>query len=458
MSFLPKPPLYSGIEINKKELRVANMLKTRKGWELVSLKTYNENDPVNQLDIGTTVSALSSREILVRSLELPVKKTKDFKAAVSFRLEPLLPYKLDRASVQTELTEKKSNTSVLTAFVCRNDHIQKHLDVLQKRELVSEKITCVPYALAALVSLFHNATQIQFLVHEGVDEITCILTQNSKLLTSRAFEKSGDWALEVQKTILSFLSTHKTKSFDNILFIGNRRDEIEKATGKKVLSPLFSKISISHDDLTNYGLAIGIAVAANGINFRETKFSCLDLWNRYRKPLSTSVALIALLFCAFFLYEMFSISKIKKEAGRAFFSVIKETGRSISYKSLPKTSEDYLGYMYKIEKEINSQPNIFPLKPQLPLVKDCLAWLSSQPGVVIDSFHYKLVKFPTVREKQEHYKALITIDFHSQNSKSAQDFRDVVTSRNVFIDSGEEISWSSNRASFYLKDKTSYET
>lgn len=460
MSFFPTPPIYAGIDLKHTSAHVAYLRKTRKGWEIVRLESFAQGEPVKLLDMSTTISALPSQKTLVRSCEIRVKKERDLKAALDFQIEPLLPYPAEKAVIQAQPIEKKLNGTLITAFAVREDHLKSYLERLQNEGLEPEKITCVPYALAALSTLFPQRTSSQFIVHEGDDEITCVLVEKGKLLAARAFDSGPNFAKEVQKTILSFASTHKTKTFETILLLGKESEAIQGATGKTVLLPSTSAIAVSQEDLVRYGLAIGIALAAEGIDFRQKSFAYPHKWRQIKKPLIATIALALLLIGTVAGFGQIALQHKKQAAAHAYFSLLKAERRSLEEAASLTTSEEYKNALNNLENEVRARPDTFPLHPAIPKVREFLAWLSTQAAINVDSLHYAMVKRPDFSHTKDHYKVKVELEFSATHPKDANAFHDLLVSPNSFLDSKEEVQWTAGkgkyRATFYLKDKTRY--
>ncbi len=454
MSFFPTPPVYWGIDANEKATHVAQVRKLRKGWEVVSLKTFSPCEPVNPLDMGVVVSSLPSRETLVRTCELQIKREKDLNAALTFQLEPQLPYSADNAIIQSQTIEKKVDGTLLTAFAVRKDHLKIHLEALNKKGIEPEKTTSTPYALAALTTLFPQTLYPQFLVYEGEEEVSCILVERGKLLAARAFDHKRDLGREIQKTILSFSSAYKTKEFETILLIGKQSSLIQEATGKMVLFPSTSTLFLSQEELTRYGLAIGIALAADGIDFRQKEFAYPHQWRRIKKPLIACVALSILLVGSLCAFGQIALTHQKKSVEHAYLSLLKTEGKEA------KIPYDYHSTLSALEKEVRARPNTHPLLPNVPKVRELLTWLSTKQAIEIESLHYTMVKRPDFSRKNERYKVKVDLEFSSKDNSSASAFHDLLVSPCKFVDSEEEVQWSAGkgkyRTSFYLKDKTRY--
>jgi len=458
MSFFPTPPVYIGMDVNTQNTHVAQLRKSRKGWEVMYLKTYSPNEHLNLLDRGTVVSSLPSRETLVRTCELHVKKEREIKAALAFHLEPQLPYSAEQAVLQFQSIKKKVKGTVLTAFSVRSDHLENHLKHLNEKGIKPEKVVCTPYALAMLTTLFPQTNSPQFLVYEGKEEITCVLVEQGKLLAARAFDHKSNLGTEIQKTILSLSSTHKTKKIESILFIGKRGESIQQATGKKVVFPSIPLLPISQEEIACYGLAIGIALAADKkMDFRQNAFTYARTWTQVKKPLIVCVALSILLIGSLFSFSHSALRQQKQAVKQAYLSLIQE--KEIS-SSLLKTPEDYLLSLSQFEKKVRARPDTFPLLPIIPKVEEVLAWLSTQPSIDIDTFHYTMVKRPSFSHKKERYKIKVNLEFFAKDLDAANAFHNLLLSPCKWIDPKEKVEWiigkGKYRASFYLKDKTRY--
>lgn len=455
MSFFPTLPLFAGIDMREESTLTAHLRKTRKGWEVLHLRTYLKTEVVKPLDTSLVVSALPARETLVRTTEIQVKNERDIRDTLKFQIEPQLPYPIEKAVLQYQVLEKKENKTSLTLFAVRKDHLIKHLEQLKERGLEPERVTSVPVALTALISLFPPTLSPQFLVHEGEDEVTCILVEGGKLLASRAFESSLDIGTEVQKTLLSFSSTLKGKACETILFLGTRGGQIQNATNKPVSIPQTPSLLLSQEELIRYGLAIGIALSSEKSNFQERT---PQKWRRLKKPLLATAALTLFLIGSLIGLTL-SAQKIQKEnVKKAYLALLEREGKEVS--ELPTSIPDYLNRLSTLEKEIDARPDTFPLHPEIPKAREVLAWLATYEGIEIESLHYSMVQRPDFSHKKTPYKIKIELELSAKRNQAATQFHDGLHSPNLFVDTEEEIQWIAGkgkyRATFYLKDKTRY--
>jgi type IV pilus assembly protein PilM len=126
-----------------------------------------------------------------------------------------------------------------------------------------------------------------------------------------------------------------------------------------------------------------------------------------------------------------------------------------------------------ISKELQSNPDLFPLQPNVPRVSDFLAWLAqhskvidpeqpeSPPLITLESFSYNMIKRPDMTKRQEKYQVKVEMEFDAANSRAAREFHDALLSPNPFIDPKGDVKWMTTsqgkyKATFFLKDKTVY--
>lgn len=477
MSFFPTKPQFVGIELTSSSIKIVSLRKNRNGWEILNLKEVSLEKPVNPLynisKEGTVISSISSREVLVRNVEMQIKRKKDIFSALEFQVEPLLPYSCDKAIIQAQIIAETNKKTLLTAFSVRVDHLENHLKQLGDFHIEPEKVTCIPYALAAFSTLSPLSHSPLLVVHVGCDEVSCALVEKGKLLASHAFDRSLDLTNELQKTILSFSTSHKTKQFEAILLLGqdpSLSETIQKASSKPVFFPLCPSLPLSQEELIRFGLSIGIALSSSGPNFRQKTFTYPHPWKKLKKPLLAYSTLTSIFFVIFFSFLQVSLNHKKREIKNTFQALLKMENKSDPLSQTLVTAGEYSLFLKNLEKEIQSRPETFPLLPKIPQVKEVLAWLSTHPNVVaknttlltFDTFRYSMVKRPSFTNRNERYKVKVELEFSTLSSQVASAFHEALLSPNPFIDPKEEVEWligkGKYKASFYLNDKTRYHT
>lgn len=466
-------PASIGVDIGKSSLRFAALRKTQKGWKVEALKEISsEEDPLPfcaQYKKNILISAVSTRDVLIRPCEIELKKKKDVITALEFHVEPLLPYPLEKAIVQSQIMGLRENTTLLSVCAMRQDHLASHLEVLKLHGLEPESVTSRSHALAALSPLL-SQTQAPFLiVHEGEDELAIVLVEKGIVLAARIVESKKDQALEIEKILLSFAAAHKTKAYEAIYFFG--KDPVLKTlfqnlSDKPLLPPSSPLLSLTHDEWIHYGLAIGTALAFKSVNFRQKEFAYPRPFKRLKGPLATYFTLALLLAGSIGLIGEMTINQKKEVIEKAYRALLKDVDKKLD--TLPGSSEKYALVLNGIEKEIRAKPEIFSLLPQVPKVKEVLSWLTSLTGpagkegapIIIEALHYQMVTRPDFAQKKERYRVRVDLEWSAQDLTAARAFQEALKSDNSLVDTAEEIQMFQTRgkykASFFLKDKTKY--
>ncbi|NGX43826.1 MAG: hypothetical protein K940chlam7_02131 [Chlamydiae bacterium] len=256
------------------------------------------------------------------------------------------------------------------------------------------------------------------------------------------------------------------------------------------------------EQIQKYAIPIGAGLSAlprakNRVNFRQKDFIYPHPWKRIKKPMSIYLGLCLLLALALYVFGQAYIAnkevKLKEDylellalMKKPFYEfeqdfrkkgtleeqmVVEEEFTIIKF-----SQEDIRKRLNLLEKEIATAPESFPLFPNIPRVSDVLAWLSTHPLIVgeskeetiensriqLKSFSYKMVKRPEQNKKKERYQVKVEIDFTALTPRFAREFHDSLLAPNDIIDPKGDVKWSTERdgyrASFFLKDKTSYPT
>ncbi len=329
----------------------------------------------------------------------------------------------------------------------------------------------------------------------------------------------------VVRTIYSLAKQLRERQATHLLIVGQAHlaaSDLEEALCKllqkePLVVPDHPSFGMNSAELVKYALSIGEALSAlpgkgnqrkgDQINFRAQEFAYPSPWKRLKKPVLTYMVLCISLAFALFLYgKTYSVHK-KGALKYQFLDLLAGMNRSYpdfesEYRAKTKSLEEFsdspsiaalkpeeiqmrLDYL---EKEIQLIPQIYPLYPNVPLVSDVLAWLSTHPSFTltqipsentdlektseqqialtnlktpqIEIFNYVMTKRPDSAKKGEKYQVKIELEFSSPIPKMAREFHDALIAPNDFVDSKAEIKWTSNkdryRTTFYLKDKTVY--
>ena len=132
------------------------------------------------------VTSLPTVDILIRPLELALKKTKEIDAVLNFQAEPLLPYSIDNGIVDRIILSKGKEGSKLAVIAARKDHIEAHLNQWKGIRIDPEVVTTDPVALTAFGKYYAPNTSTYYGIYLGHTHSFCTLVIEGKLITSQA--------------------------------------------------------------------------------------------------------------------------------------------------------------------------------------------------------------------------------------------------------------------------------
>ena len=514
------------------------------GADVKPLYTDEQRQAIENLTANhIVVTSLSTMDILIRPLDLALKKTKEIDAVLNFQAEPLLPYAIDNGIVDRIILSKDKEGTKLAVIAARKDHIESHLNLWKSIHIEPEIITTDPVALTAYGKYYAPSVPTYFGIYLGYTHSFCTLVIDGKLITSQAVSNSLNdmiiaideasgigipasqaalmssassntpqdleapiktakeaWRMSIMRTILALAKQARGLDIDTVLLAGPGAtlapliNTILATINKtQAASEVPSKDNFDENKLKEFALPIGAAMSAlpsfpDQINFRKPPYAFSDPWKRLKRPLATYLGLCLGLATALFFfgqaYSRYEETLVKQEYLK-LLSVLHKTydeyemqlplDETEKTESIEGLSVDQLKTRLNIiEKEIQAIPQIFPLQPNVPLVSDVLAWLSTHNSFIqkegagvkdslrIESLSYTMVKRPEPSKKQEKYQIKIELEVSSPTPKSAREFHDALIEPNDFVDPKGEVKWSSSRdrykTSFFLKDKTIYPT
>ena len=495
------------------------------------------------------VSTLSASEVLIRPMELKIKKEKDIDAVISFQAEPLLPYPVENAVLDRISLLKTKEGTLLTVIATRKDYLAQHIDQWKSLGINPEVISAVPAALTQFANQFAKEQEILFVLHLGAAQTVCVIVNTGKLIAAQAIpqgidhlveelakdkdagtaaarlefnqmnfnlplkEENSHFAaaidalrLEITKVVYALAKQTKGKEINTLLLTGEGAS-IDKLPAllcrnlnKTLINPTENPaFPASVADLQKYAIPLGAALSAlpktqDQINFRQGDYAYPNPWKRLKKPLIIYTAACLLVAAALYFFGTAYLSYREAEFKQQYLELLNVMNKPYSLfereftdkfpSERPRieeitplqnlTQEDLTKRLQFLKKEIQASPQLFPLMPNLPLVSDVLAWISTNPNFVgqndaennlhqslqLESLSYQMVKRPDLTKKQEKYQVKVEIEFTSPNPKMAREFHDALIAPNEIVDPKGEIKWSSNRdryrASFFLKDKTTY--
>ncbi len=432
------------------------------------------------------ITSLASRDVLIKPLELKLTKKAEIDAVLRFQAEPLLPFPLEHALIDSVTLHREENKTVLAIFATQQATLRSHLEQFHLHQIEPEAVSCPPHALSCFAQEYFPDHSSLFILHIEEASSTLIIMKDRVLAASRSLPVGSDdtdnerFLMELSKAILSLETQTKEKEIITLAIVGNAPQE------KGVFSELNKAPIFCDDKLSPYALPIGLALSTlppyqrSLINFRQGDLRYPHPWKRMKKPVFSYFAACLLLTFALFFFSKEALRTKERGVIRSYGEMLAHWGTDFdtfeqsfsnnvsSPSGLSKEIiHDRLNY---IDSTVLAPQELFPLFPNLPLVTDVLAWISTHPTVVtlnendervalisLKSLSYTLVKYPKIGKKKEPYHAKVDVSFTAPTTKDAREFHDALLESTDFINLKHEVKWSSNKdvymATFYLKNK-----
>lgn len=391
------------------------------------------------------VTALDTNDVLVRPLEIKLKKDRDIDAVLSFQAEPLLPYSVDNAILDRITLAQTQEGTLLNLVAARKDHIKAHLEQWGLLQIEPEVVSCVPMSLTQFGKLFSPTADPHFIVHLGHTQTTCVLVKGGLLLAAQGgptglqafkdaagqdsldnvdfsaltkqqngalFEVWENWRLEVTRILYALARQRKEQEVTGILFTGEGAalnnlgpalsQSLEKSYFQPVENPLFP---ISVKELQKFAIPIGSAISGlpnqEQINFRQQELAYPRPWKRLTKTIALYYALSIALAAALYLFGNTYLGYREDQVRQEYVDLLgtmnktypdfeKEYSRKQHSLTEPEggeaspknlSQEQISNRLQYLQKEVKDSPDLFPLQPNTPRVSDVLAWLSTHPIV-----------------------------------------------------------------------------
>lgn len=480
MSFITKPRCFIGIEITDDEsykIAAIEPEPSKRGWKVVDVKEvrFHESSPLASLNIAKgrdllIATAFDAKFLLTRPLTMPCTRSKDIEAALEFQAEDLLPYPTSDAIFTFKIKEILEKQAHLIFYAVKKRHLKEHVQLTHN--LNTEHIASIPLALASLDQINLNRTKPYCLIHAEGDKGCCAFIENGVLISSHAFDMLKQ---DFKLTLAALFKVHG-KKISSIFMLGEADHTFLTDVAKEFCSdvkPLIPEANLGIADhlFEKFGLAIGIALNAtsSSLNFQKKEFSKQNFWQRTKKPLLTTL-ILSTCFCL----SQFGLVKVMTQSKKANIkSALQELFdlKLLNHQKVDNSLETLEKQISDIEKSEGNYKNKFPLISQTPRALDILAWLSTHPSLVdaygkslinVISLNYQYERYPMLTRPKDHYLVKVDFAFSTDSSAVARSFHDALVSQNSLVNPKKEVEWRVEkniyRTSFYLRDKTYYES
>lgn len=401
-----------GLFLEGKKIKIAIVSKVKNNLTLERVEEFTELPPEFLKEKGLhIVTALAAEDIVRREVTLKLTRQKAVLKALPFQFENLLPFSLEETLVHPFFFPHKDTTDVV-AFATTRLALKKHITVLQEKGIEPDQISCIPVALA-------RWARVMFPAHfsiSGIHDNTAFAVEGEKIIFSQV--------LEDRIRLEAFLK-NKFSHFFTIPIEGPSLQDYP------------------YDKLRAFAIPIGLALdglCQTPCQFRQKDFQSPKEISKKRLLMrgsciaSLGLALVIALAGGWILH---SKEKALQDKIAIHFSA-----------SELSLEQQLAGWQKKLVQDGQE----FPLLPDVPSVRDVLAWLGNlqEPTVEIVQFHYGLVQYPKAGEKQQPYSVKVDLEFKAPNPATAHHFQEALEKVPTLIDKKQKVAWTAQKDSYKI--------
>ncbi|MFS8564262.1 MAG: hypothetical protein LVR00_08155 [Rhabdochlamydiaceae bacterium] len=432
---------FLGLHKEHAHIKVALLCKVKNKIEIALLQSFPLD--VKPLDILKTVlagkkvkivSGLETNEVIRRDISLKLAKEKEIRSVLPFQVESLIPFPLAETILLPVLYPRNKHVTDVTIFATKKDLLLHHLADLKNSDINPDTVSTTAVALSRWGKLLFPHTK-EFSVLQGK---TCIVYSEGKIVAAHAIEDNEKGLEQVQAFV-------KTK-FPNAFLVWE-----ESVLAEMQETPSYSNFEFQ--SLKEFAIPIGLALDGLIDDSNSLQFLQGDLTSQKEAQSQKMLILKYVAACICLAVGLWSFGSYRLNAEQLQLEqiIVQHIGKEGAKGCLQDQIESW-------EDLIEKQERTFPLSPNIYLVSDVLAWLSSRKeNIDIRHIHYDLVKCPTLEEKNIPYLVKVDLELTAPSESAAKDFYETLKKQTPFINTSKEISWSCShdvyKTSFYLKQK-----
>ncbi len=449
-----------------------------------------EFDPTLHEQVAASFPA---KDILIRPLDLKLKKEKALLSVLPFEAEPLLPFPIEEAVLTFAKRETLGQTTHLSLFAARQESVELALENWEEVGVDPDYLFPESQGLATLCKAVlpeEEKTTTTFVIHFGEESVIALLQKNGVPLGIHTVHLDQEGLkLELERILLSLSKQFKSLDISGVFFTG-KVTEYQELKKELLLRLQIDEVlpeetfGLEEKEILLFAIPVGLALTTqdktlDNVNLRKDSFAPSNPWKPYVKPLYTYGAACLLLLVSLFLFSKATISYELRELQQSYNTLLRVVdlpSKEVEFefpsgaKQLSDLSFDEIQSRVSwIQKKVAKDPEYFPLYPDVPNLSDLLAWLGSHPYakapapgeaplIEIQSLQYTLVKRPDSKKKREKYRVKVDLEFQTGTPKNAREFHEALLKPNDFVDPKTEVKWNASqnlyRTTFFLKNRT----
>ena len=503
-----------GLQIDRPFLRAALVQKGRFGIKICSLKSAPLKEPENVKQLykphfkGRLASGLSSKDVMLRPMDLNIGNHRHVEAALRFQSEGLthlnpsevisIPHSIKKSAGKVEASLFSASREAIRSHLREFEKLQADLDCVSSNglalthfirwkapdlsdalivDLGSSEWTCVhlekgnlkkSHALgsgteALLIALWEDRKKV--LLPTDVEEVAkqIDLQQMKSVLNPHLSERLAEMRKELAKVIFSF---HRSSHPKPIVFTGhidtfrNFRTFLMESFKEAVSKEYGEGFKLEEK---KYAIPIGLAIeqTEKPLQLLNEEFFPKKNWHRAGSYALTLIFISIFLSCLLLGLGLKTIDTRKKEMIESVQGFIELWDPKLK-EMLLKDEEMALGQWIS---KVSSYNKEYPYILDVPRVAEVLSWLSQHPLVQefktvndpleVKELRYQLTDHPKIGSLQTRYRVKIDLQFRVKSPMNARRFHEALLKGDEMVDPKREISWEAlndgYRASFFLK-------
>jgi len=457
---------------------------------------------------GRLVSGLSSKELMIRSLELNIGNPRHAEAALVFQSEGATHISPQETISVPHLIKKTGGKVEALLFTVTREALRVHIDEFEKFQADLDCISSNGLAIVSYIRWKAPSLSDAFLVDLGSSEWTCAFMEGGELKKSHAFGSGTEGLLaalwedrkkillpqeiegvakqidlqqikpnlnphfsaklfemrqELGKTIFSY---HRISNKKPIVFtghvdaFGHLRDFLIESFKETISKEYDEGLDL---DERRYAIPIGLAIEQTGrpLQLLSQEFFPKKNWRRAGTyALLLLIASIAL--SSLFLYAGLEALAVRNQNVIESLSPLLE-----HWDPQLKTAvlQDQEAALDRWTSDVAAYSKEYPYILDVPRAAEVLTWLGEHPLLqecksekdpfeILD-LSYQLVEYPKIGSLQTRYRAKVDLHFKVKSPMNARRFHEALLKGDSLVDSTGEISWEAfsdgYRASFFLK-------
>ncbi|HEY5236317.1 MAG TPA: hypothetical protein VIJ14_09080, partial [Rhabdochlamydiaceae bacterium] len=323
-------------------------------------------------------------------------------------MESLLPFSLEETVVHPFFYPSKEKTDVVI-FATTRLALKKHLTGFQEKKVDPDQVSSVPIALARFARLLFLEQSISW-VHQN----TALAMEGEKIVFSQCLEDKGR------------LETYLKSKYGHHFSIPSELPTFQEYSSEQLLA-----------------FAVPIGLALDGLHETPCQFRQNDFTSSKKLKRDRLLKIGTWASCL-------GVTLLTLCAGEVMLHQ-KETALKNRIAAHFSTTGSLEEQLLTWQKKLYQEGQEFPLLPDVPSVRDVLAWLGTlQEPIEVVHFHYGLVQYPRAGDKTQPYQVKVDLEFTAESPAVAHRFQEALEKAPTLVDKKQKVAWTANQDSYKL--------